>query len=83
MKADISAFVEVCHSCQLKHLSAEDVASVATPRMSEPCEHVHVDLAGPFLRAAPQQSQRKSALKTAEPATQPRLLEPSSSSVWA
>jgi Integrase zinc binding domain/Integrase core domain len=71
MKADISAFVEVCHSCQLKHLSAEDVASVATPRMSEPFEHVHVDLAGPFLRAAPQQSQRKSALKAAEPATQP------------
>jgi hypothetical protein len=29
-------------------LAAEDVASIRPPKMSEPLEHVHVDLAGPF-----------------------------------
>jgi transposase InsO family protein len=37
-----------CHPCQLKHLATGEVASIRPPKTSEPLEHVHVDLAGPF-----------------------------------
>jgi hypothetical protein len=48
MKLDVSAYVAQCHPCQLKRLATEEVASIRPLKMSEPLEHVHVDLAGPF-----------------------------------
>jgi hypothetical protein len=48
MKLDVSAYVAQCHPCQLKRLATEEVASLRPPKMAEPLEHIHVDLAGPF-----------------------------------
>lgn len=48
IKADVSAYVEQCHACQVKRLELQQVADVQTPRMSGPFRHVHIDLAGPF-----------------------------------
>ena len=48
MKEDVAACVLQCHQCQVRHLKMEKVVNVTTPRMSEPMEHVHNDLAGLF-----------------------------------
>ena len=48
VKADVQAFVRQCHACQIKRLENEEAFPTATPRMSLPMEHLHIDLAGPF-----------------------------------
>ena len=48
IKADVAAYVEQCHTCQVKRLELQQVAEIRTPRMSGPFRHVHIDLAGPF-----------------------------------
>ena len=48
IKADVAAYVEQCHACQVKRLELQQVAKIRTPRMSGPFRHVHIDLAGPF-----------------------------------
>ena len=48
IKADVAAYVEKCHACQVKRLELQQVAEIRTPRMSGPFRHVHIDLAGPF-----------------------------------
>ena len=48
IKADVQAFVRQCHACQIKRLENEEAFPAATPRMSLPMEHLHIDLAGPF-----------------------------------
>lgn len=48
IKADVIAYVSQCHACQQRRLQAEAPAEPTRPEMSQPFQHVHVDLAGPF-----------------------------------
>lgn len=49
VKADVRAWVQQCHPCQLRRLEQECSPSETTPEMSAPFQHVHIDLAGPFV----------------------------------
>lgn len=48
IKADVTAFIRQCHPCQVQRLATEVVEEPKVPKMSQPFEHVHIDLAGPF-----------------------------------
>lgn len=69
IKADVAAFVEQCHACQVKRLELEQVSDIQTPRMSGPFRHVHIDLAGPF----PMRQVKSSAVKGRAGRTQATL----------
>lgn len=48
MRADVQAFISQCHPCQKRRLETEVPMTTEVPAMSEPLQHVHIDLAGPF-----------------------------------
>ena len=48
MREDVTAYIEQCHACQLQRLQHESVLEPAAPTMSQPGEHLHIDLAGPL-----------------------------------
>ena len=68
MKADVVGVVSACHACQVKHLATEDAAEGSRARMSAPLQHVHIDLAGPFVwkQAGPAKRQPKARKVPAE-----------------
>jgi transposase InsO family protein len=48
LKADIAAYVQQCHACQVQRLELQTVPEQHLPRLSGPFEHIHIDLTGPF-----------------------------------
>eukprot|EP00892_Ulva_mutabilis_P000150 jgi/Ulvmu1/10135/UM006_0089.1 len=73
IKADVAAYVEQCHACQVKRLELQQVADIQQPRISGPFRHVHIDLAGSFavheVKSQPvkgRAGRNKAALSTAK-----------------
>ena len=49
IKADIMRYIQQCDACQRHRLILPDLSELQEPALYGPFEHVHVDLAGPFM----------------------------------